>query len=275
MSDADSTQSFRTTCPRMSRPRIPRAFSSASAGLSASFTPPALPRPPVSTWAFTTTGPPIEEAAARASSGETARRPSETGIPTRLKSSLPWYSYRSTAADSNDPAADGRSVLHGTFRDRALHVRRHPHRRLRAGDLGCRELFRVVAALRRNGRDRRRVARGSHQRGLTAGVRESPLRDDRRLHPKDARQMLERRTDPARRECHPGAPPVCSSKTALKKSPLSGQQVNPSHEVGVQPDRAPQTSHVAWGKAGGDRVHVVRRRVPCDAGNCTKGSLFA
>src|SRR4051795_4629180 len=128
----------------MSSPRIPRAFSSASAGLSASFTPPALPRPPVSTWAFTTTGPPIDDAAARASSGETARRPSETGIPTRLKSSLPWYSYRSTAADSNDPASRGRSVPHGTFSDRVVHVRRQPHRRVRTGDLGRRQLLRVV-----------------------------------------------------------------------------------------------------------------------------------
>src|SRR3954451_24409436 len=155
----------------MSNQRIQRAFSSASAALSASFTPPALPRPPVSTCAFTTTAPPIDEAAARASSGETARRPSETGIPTRLKSSLPWYSYRSTAADSNDPASNGRSVPHGTFSDRALHVRRHPHRRLRAGDLGSRELFRVITALRRNRRDRRRVARGSNQRSLTRAFR--------------------------------------------------------------------------------------------------------
>src|SRR5947207_9264210 len=91
----------------MSRPRMPRAFSSASAGSAASFTPPAFPRPPVSTCAFTTTGPPSDDAAARASSGETASRPSETGIPTRRKSSLPWYSYRSTAADNNDPVQPG------------------------------------------------------------------------------------------------------------------------------------------------------------------------
>ena len=68
------------------------AFCSASSGPSASFTPPALPRPPVSTCALTTTGPPSSCAAARASCGESARRPSETGIPTRRKSSLPWYS---------------------------------------------------------------------------------------------------------------------------------------------------------------------------------------
>src|SRR5438445_763896 len=51
----------------MSRPRIPSAFCSASPGSSASLTPPAFPRPPVSTCALTTTGPPISSAAARAS----------------------------------------------------------------------------------------------------------------------------------------------------------------------------------------------------------------
>ena len=45
------------------------AFCSASAGSSASLTPPALPRPPVSTCALTTTGPPSSSAAARASAG--------------------------------------------------------------------------------------------------------------------------------------------------------------------------------------------------------------
>src|SRR4051812_48063090 len=82
----------------MSRPRMSRAFASASAGSSASLTPPALPRPPVSTCALTTTCPPISSAAVRASSGVVARRPSDTGMPKRLKSSLPWYSCRSTAA---------------------------------------------------------------------------------------------------------------------------------------------------------------------------------
>jgi hypothetical protein len=53
---------------------------------------PALPRPPVSTCAFTTTGPPSSRAAASASSGVVATRPSETGIPNCWKSSLPWYS---------------------------------------------------------------------------------------------------------------------------------------------------------------------------------------
>src|SRR5438046_3006395 len=84
----------------MSRPRPSAASLSASAGSSATLIPPALPRPPVSTCALTTTWPPSSSAAARASSGLVARRPSETGIPKRRKSSLPWYSYRSKAAAS-------------------------------------------------------------------------------------------------------------------------------------------------------------------------------
>src|SRR3954447_14118203 len=98
MSEACSIQSLCTTWPRMSSPRISRALCSASAGSFASLTPPALPRPPVSTCALTTTGPPSSSAAARASSGVVARRPSETGIPNCLKSCLPWYSLRSIGA---------------------------------------------------------------------------------------------------------------------------------------------------------------------------------
>src|SRR5258707_484514 len=69
MSEARSIQSLRTTCPRMSRPRMSRARASASSGRSASLIPPAFPRPPVSTCALTTTGPPSSSAAARACSG--------------------------------------------------------------------------------------------------------------------------------------------------------------------------------------------------------------
>ena len=89
MSDALSIQSVRTTWPRMSRPRISLARSAASSGVAASLMPPALPRPPTSTCALTTTGPPISAAAARASSGVNATRPSETGMPKRAKTCLP------------------------------------------------------------------------------------------------------------------------------------------------------------------------------------------
>ena len=67
---------------------------------AASFTPPAFPRPPVSTWALTTTGPPSSAAAARASSALNATRPAETGMPYLARSSFPWCSYRSTARQS-------------------------------------------------------------------------------------------------------------------------------------------------------------------------------
>src|SRR3954468_3333173 len=121
MSDADSIQSRRTMCPLMSSPRMSRAFCSASAGSSASLTPPALPRPPVRTCALTTTGPPSSSAAPRASSGVVARRPSETGMPNRLKSSLPWYSLRSIGARTlatwlTSPPMDG--IVVDTLRKR-------------------------------------------------------------------------------------------------------------------------------------------------------------
>ena len=52
-----------------------------ASGSAASFTPPALPRPPVWTWAFTTTGRPSRSAAATASSGVKATSPVGTGSP--------------------------------------------------------------------------------------------------------------------------------------------------------------------------------------------------
>ena len=61
-------------------PRISPARASASSAVSASLMPPAFPRPPVSTCAFTTTGKPSSSAAARAPAGSRARRPSDTGI---------------------------------------------------------------------------------------------------------------------------------------------------------------------------------------------------
>ncbi len=89
MSDARSIQTRRATWPLMSIPRIVRAWAPASSGVAGPWIPPALPRPPVSTWAFTITGPPSRSAASRASSGVSTIWPSETGMPNRLKSCLP------------------------------------------------------------------------------------------------------------------------------------------------------------------------------------------
>ena len=55
MSAAGAISTRWTVWPLMSMPRISPAFSTASCGSLASFTPPALPRPPILTWALTTT----------------------------------------------------------------------------------------------------------------------------------------------------------------------------------------------------------------------------
>ena len=92
MSLASVTSTRCTVWPLMSSPRIAAAFSCASAGVLASLTPPALPRPPVLTCAFTTTVRPISAAAAAASSGVSTVRPGSTGTPCAAKRSFAWYS---------------------------------------------------------------------------------------------------------------------------------------------------------------------------------------
>ena len=96
MSAPAATMTRCTMWPLMSRPRIAFAASSASAGVLATLTPPALPRPPVFTCALTTVTPPSFSAAARASSGVSATIPASTGTPYFSKTSRAWYSKRST-----------------------------------------------------------------------------------------------------------------------------------------------------------------------------------
>src|SRR5487761_259598 len=100
MSLASVTRTLCTTWPLMSRPRICSAAACASSGPLASLTPPALPRPPVFTCAFTTTGgaPAAASSAAisRAPAASEATRPGMTGTPCSANSSLAWYSNRST-----------------------------------------------------------------------------------------------------------------------------------------------------------------------------------
>ena len=92
MSAAGSTSTVRTAWPRMSMPRIACAAARASAAERQSFTPPALPRPPVSTCAFTTTGGPSRAAACAASAAVVATCPRATGMPWRSKHSFAWNS---------------------------------------------------------------------------------------------------------------------------------------------------------------------------------------
>src|SRR5256886_427052 len=93
----------------MTIPRMSPAAASASAGVPTTFTPPALPRPPVATCALSATLPPSSSAARRASPGAATTRPSGTGMPQRANSSLPWCSNR-----SNQPSGSGRLVRRWT-----------------------------------------------------------------------------------------------------------------------------------------------------------------
>src|SRR5215468_7388246 len=83
-------------------PRICWAARWAPSGSSASSMPPALPRPPACTCAFTTTLPPSRAATARASAGVVATSPAGTATPNSRSRALAWYSWIFT---------DGRSAL--------------------------------------------------------------------------------------------------------------------------------------------------------------------
>ena len=107
--EASSTSTLRTLMPSGGvcgvlsiMPRICFAAASAAAGSSASFTPPALPRPPACTCAFTTTCPPSLAAMALAWAGVSATSPLGTGTPNSRRIALPWYSWIFTAGLAGD-----------------------------------------------------------------------------------------------------------------------------------------------------------------------------
>src|SRR5512140_2727050 len=74
-------------------PMICFAYSRASAGVFANFTPPPLPRPPAWIWAFTTTGVPNSSAMISASAGVSATFPFGTATPYLERTALAWYSW--------------------------------------------------------------------------------------------------------------------------------------------------------------------------------------
>src|SRR5688500_15266937 len=100
MSAAGPTRTFRTVMPLMSMPRMAPATRSASSGDPASFTPPALPRPPTRTWALITTceapAPRKSAAAARASAGVCATVQAGTGRPWATSSDFASASWSFT-----------------------------------------------------------------------------------------------------------------------------------------------------------------------------------
>jgi hypothetical protein len=81
ISAAGVTSTLFTVSPLICMPRIFDATSRASDGVFASFTPPALPRPPACTCALTTTVLPNRRANASASVGVFATSPTGTGMP--------------------------------------------------------------------------------------------------------------------------------------------------------------------------------------------------
>jgi hypothetical protein len=75
--------------------RLPRMLSAAwaaSSGVRASLMPPALPRPPISTCALTTTGLPSRSATAFAPAGVLTTSPCGVGTPKSLRICFAWYS---------------------------------------------------------------------------------------------------------------------------------------------------------------------------------------
>src|SRR4051812_34294940 len=111
MSLACSIHTTSTVWPLMSMPMMSVAYRRASSAFAASLMPPALPRPPTCTCAFTTTGYPTRSAAATASSTAVTASPADTGMPYRANSCLPWYSNRSTGLlESTTPAGSGPAV---------------------------------------------------------------------------------------------------------------------------------------------------------------------
>ena len=71
------------------------AWVKASSAVAAYFTPPALPRPPVLTCAFTMTGLPICSAMALVPSAVSVTQPGVVGTLCLANSSFAWYSKRS------------------------------------------------------------------------------------------------------------------------------------------------------------------------------------
>src|SRR5439155_5554817 len=108
----------------MSMPMICAAALRASSAVLASLMPPALPRPPTGTCAFTATGPSLEKAAA-ASEELRATIPGGIGMPREARISLAWYSRSFKSGRRGVKRAGGARLLGIVLQavaDRALDV---------------------------------------------------------------------------------------------------------------------------------------------------------
>src|SRR5689334_13142572 len=138
MSAAGPTRTLRTGMPLIVSARMSAATRSASSGEPASFTPPALPRPPTSTWALITTDPAPSRrncsAAARASPAVRATAQSGTGRPWATSSDFASASWIFTRGRLRGGGAgrggDGTATapLRGRIGNRGRTQPRHTHR---------------------------------------------------------------------------------------------------------------------------------------------------
>src|SRR5512140_2712395 len=90
------------------------AYSLASAGVFANFTPPPLPRPPAWIWAFTTTGVPNSSAMISASAGVSATFPFGTATPYFDRTAFAWYSWIFISSGSSRLVCDQSDPLRAT-----------------------------------------------------------------------------------------------------------------------------------------------------------------
>src|SRR5438128_1389693 len=178
----------------MSRPMISFAFCSASSGPSASLTPPALPRPPVSTCALTTTLPPMPEAARRAKAAGPPPRPT----PLAPAPPPPPREIRDAAGRAGHPGGDQVRVPRGrrTPLPELGRGAASPARRLPLPARVRREAARGAAELHAQPRDRgaelsgraRRLPRARRAQPVGRGERPRPVAD--RSRREDARDAV-------------------------------------------------------------------------------------
>src|SRR5260370_3310009 len=110
----------------MSIPMICSAARRASSGVLDSFMPPALPRPPTGTWAFTATGPSLAQAAA-ASSGVRATTPGGIAMPSEDSTSLAWNSRSFKLGSGSEGAGQVWILAYVSVAERMLQIRAVEH----------------------------------------------------------------------------------------------------------------------------------------------------
>src|SRR5579871_117180 len=128
MSTCSATSTLSTTMPAgfwMLTSRLPISSLANAPALAASLkslTPPAFPRPPISTWAFTTTLPPSLAAISSTTSGSDVTSPAGTGTPNLARRSFDWYSWSFKEAKAYRTTGRLRAVGQAQRHARQVHL---------------------------------------------------------------------------------------------------------------------------------------------------------